>query len=542
MKKIFISFSFLMMAILPVFAQNNHWEYWDNVNPINPTSAVTVVHSNGSAYLFQSNGNDVYVSELDPITMQVVPNTSYYISVPANYYPLVLRGAYEDFSGDIVLYGSCGFGPLAALYDAVNHQIIQIMLDSNHIGDYFINGCCGYDNNGGMVNMLVLNQAGIIIPVDWVNSNVHYLGIPIGSVSDVVWDPHNSCFAAAGHQYSGVCPELFLLGFEYNSLTTLFIVNTHFAWNLPSYLYAEYQTNLDVLDDSNIVVGHNVRDVKGDDFIWLSRIYNYVNLSNYRLFRFPAPKLFLSDMKYDDSKNRLTILGEMNYCNSTYIAQTDPFTLASMQAAQITGSMPYYTCQINQNTLYGNDITLQKLEINPYKCNHILATGTYYDNVQGNKAYITETYDIFKSICDIPFNPNTHNVTCKTGAVIDTQPVFNIQILGYSVYLLQTIDLQTIRSCSDNRPCGAKDMDSTKRMSVERTASITIMGNGTLYFQGFENGADYEIYDVTGRIVATGRTGNGQLKTKICCTGLYIISAKDQFGNAVTKKFVYTHE
>ncbi len=545
MKKIFISLGFLMMFILPVFAQNSHWEHAHSIcgasGPI--TSAVTVVHSNGNAYLFQTDAGSLFVTELSPTNM--IPSGPSY----GDYIPdVILQGAYEDFNGDIVIYGSYSINnikyPAAALYDVSTNQIINYNLDTNYIGDCFINGCCGYDIKRIVVNMMVLERAGMVVPIEWGCSSQSVTLIEDrdnGPISDVTWDSYNKCFAATGHHYSANGVELFLFGFVYNSSTAIPSVTASTAWNLPSYSFAEYRTNLEILDKNSIVVGQCIRDANGD-WIWLTKINNYATIGNSAVFLFPAPKLFMSDMKYDEIHNRLTILGRLQYCNDVnYIAQIDPTFLKGMTAAYITGNMPFITCAHNQHLVYGNDIVLQKLEKNPHDCMQTIATGTYSPS---NEVYITEVYDIASSQCDPPITISEQPASPQTGAFVENK--IGVVILRFctSVPLTYVGSLYDNNTCPDIYPCPKQEDDSVKNLfySSEMVKATVDVKNGTLVFNGFSDKIDYVIYDAMGRTITTGITPNGTLSINLRSTGLYIIIAKDHYGNAITQKFVYTRE
>lgn len=546
MKKIFISLSFLMMAFLPVFAQNSHWDFLHTIcgssGPI--TSAVTVVHSNGTAYLFETDSDYLFVTEINPTNMNPNPS-SYGENIPN----VILQGAYEDFNGDIVIYGCWDYNnsiyPAAALYDVSTYQITKIVLDINHIDDNFINGCCGYDLKGDMVNMLVLDNAGVLECFEWYCPQAPYPLIDIlevpnsGFVTDVSWDSYNNCFAAVGYQHSLFGPELFLLKLEYDASVPSFLVNSSsFSWFLPNYTTAEYRTSVEIIDAANVVVGHSVRDSKGDE-IWLTRISNYSTIANATTFQFPAPKIFISDMKFDEIPvKKLSILGQMNFCGGVnYIAQVDPITLSGMNAAQITGSISKDTCVHNQDTIYGNAVFLQKLEKNPQSCMQILATGPYKD-----KVYLTETYDIASSSCDIPIplveqpeNPQPNTVSYNSFND-------NILLICVPVSLINLGGLYSNNSCVDLNLCTKNENDSTKNLKIlkeVKNADIINMGNGCFYFQGFANEIHFTIYDALGRKIAYGKTTNRIITSQLNYKGLYIISAKDKNGTAVTKKFIF---
>ena len=200
-------------------AQNAHWGY---MHPTcKPTSAVTVMHSNGTGYLFYADNWNLYVSEIDPVTLQPL-GTDY--ESPGLW---SLQGAYEDFNRNIVVYGCLNNLPWAGLYEVANHTIQYAAQLSSYPDDYFVNGCCGYDVNGNMVNMFVLENQDFVISLDYqlqavvAYSTLHiqipgpssYTGPVHGSrVTDVVWDANNECF--------DLCGKLVCSGTTFNQQTT----------------------------------------------------------------------------------------------------------------------------------------------------------------------------------------------------------------------------------------------------------------------------------------------------------------------------------
>lgn len=127
------------------------------------------------------------------------------------------------------------------------------------------------------------------------------------------------------------------------------------------------------------------------------------NVSNSTIFEFPN-KLFIQDMKYNHYTNKLTLLGRIVYCMKgiNYIAQVDPFSLTGMDIRQILDQNSNSNCAYSPptNVLYGNELFLERLELNPFNsCYTILATGVN-KNLLGDSPYITETYDISLAQCD----------------------------------------------------------------------------------------------------------------------------------------------
>ena len=542
MKKIFIYLGFLMMSILPVFAQNSHWEYMDNTNPINPTSAVTVVHSNYNAYLFQTNGVALYVSEIDPNTM-LHTGADFRLTLPQGYNSLVLQGAYEDFSGHIVLYGSVNNHPVAAQYDVNTQQLANVFYDLNHQYDYFINGCCGYDINGQMVNMLVLENHGALVGFDWNNVIDTLIIMNIsGRISDVLWDPNAACFAMTGYNFNPAGPQLFLAGIEFD-VNTGFILNSinSTAWYLSNlvypYFFAEYRTCLEILPNGDFVVGQSLRDNQ-TDWLWLTSVSGYSGINNSAVFRIPSQKLWVLDMKHKDDIDQLVILGKINHScgNIHYIAQVNPYSLTSMIAAQVKGNMPYTICGFSQNLLT-NDIVLQKLEVNPIPCPRILASGTYANS----EAYITETFDIVNCPCDkilkaphSSVSPNTGNVAFNNYGL---SPFPTIAINPG----IQMFQLADVWSCQDPMPCSKQFQEKSNPLSSDST-KVDWMENGLLEFSGFTGEITYKVYNMMGQCVVVGNAVNGTKCLHLTAKGMYIIKAEDRYGHSATTKIIHLNE
>lgn len=94
---------FLLLALaLGVRAQNQYWTY-QSQNSINPTSTVSIVHSNQHVYYFQEDviNSTLSVTEIDPITMMPAGVDKFFSGIQN----LTLEGGFEDVNGDFVLYG-----------------------------------------------------------------------------------------------------------------------------------------------------------------------------------------------------------------------------------------------------------------------------------------------------------------------------------------------------------------------------------------------------------------------------------------------------
>ncbi len=516
-----------MMSILPVFAQNSHWEYRN----FHSTSAVTVVHSNGTAYLFQSDNSKILVSEINPNNMLPL-----YVDYDYSISNVVFQGGYEDFYGNIVVYGDINNSPVAVQYDVNTQQILNVAMDNNYSNDSFINGCCGYDINGNVVNVFVLQNRGILVGFDWsgpifsfemANSKSEY-------ITDVMWDYTNTCFAATGLRYGTTGPSLFLLNLNYDISSGFIFTNPMLSWTMinPGYSNAEFRPCLELLPNSDIAVGQCVRNSQCD-WIWLSTINGYSIVGNSSVFPMPFYKTSMLDMKFNGNLDQLVILGKITHpCGEVnYISQVDPYSLSGMVMAQVRGSMTYTHCLYNQHILLSNDINLQKLEENSHGCLRILATGTY----AGNEAYVTEIYDIANSSCDIIDYPLEIQASRAPGNVFGGNNPYNLQFFQGPTLSQQNV-IQEFWSCPDIT-CFKESPKFFLEAYTEK-AAVEWIEDGLVEFIGFSGEITYRVYNMMGQCVVTGNAFNGTKRLQFPSNGLYVIKAEDKYGHVTTTKIV----
>ncbi len=210
MKKI-CTFLFLLLALaFDAGAQNDHWSYSVSPSlytPMLSKSAVTVIHS-GVAYVIQSEDNVLYVSEVDPATMLVLGTTYTLTPISGAYQNTVLRGGYEDLNGDIVVYGNCyttvGYDVhFAAILTPGNNFVGSRYLFDRSINPsgVFVAGCCGYDINGTVVQILVSSNGKLYAYDNNYTFYTNGCASAYGSethFTDISWDNRNQCFIASG--------------------------------------------------------------------------------------------------------------------------------------------------------------------------------------------------------------------------------------------------------------------------------------------------------------------------------------------------------
>jgi hypothetical protein len=546
MKKIF-AFSLLLFAsTAAMVAQNAHWSYLHA--SCKPTSAVTVMHSNDTAYLFYADDYTLVVSAIDANTL--LPLGIDYSSRGR----WSLQGAYEDFSHRIVVYGSYNDAPWAGLFDISSFQFTSSKALPQYTFDNIVNGCCGYDMNDNAINMFVFENQDFILCLDDQLNNPPSATSPQKlvltsqgpvRVSDIAWDSYNSCFAVCGKTFSNDQLYLFLAQCEYDPVTHSIAMTQSVCWSFtgsaPYWLYyhAEFRPSLEILDDHTIVVGSPIRPLEKGDGIVLSLINNYSTITMSSLFQFLATKLFLFDMKYLPSRNLLTLLGKINYCYDIhYIAQVDLDSLSAMSAAYIIGNVPTSSCPGEYlPVLYSNDIQLQKIEINSHRSfPTFLSTGTY----QGAQVYLTETAIINNSVCDTVWEPSVLSLATITSSIVPYQLADTVCAVQH--LFTKTASPMFIKECYDNVFDRITGVDSTKSMvlSNNRTdvPTVILQGNYGFVFDNFTGPITYKLYDLCGKLIVSGSTSNGLFNHLPDIKGFYCIVAEDSSGRQLVKKIV----
>ena len=564
MKKI-CPFLFLLWALaLAAGAQNDHWSYSVSPSlytPMRAKSAVTVVYSNNVAYVIQSEDNILYVSEVDPATMLVL-GTTYTLTPGTMYQNIVLRGGYEDLNGDIVVYGNCyttvGYDVhFAAILNPGNNFVGSRYLFDHSINPLgvFVAGCCGYDVNGTVVQILVSSN-GKLYAYD--NNYTFYTSgyaSTYGSethFTDISWDNHHQCFIASGSalDYTVHTCDPFLFFFTFN-LSTLswppmlcYVIrnNLYTDWSEGRALHA----NLNV-DADELVLYQDLRE-NDYDIIWLTHIGDYLN-NNPTIYSsychlLPLHKISAYDLVYDSHNNRLDLLGQFDYCDApaTFIAQTDPYNLSYLNIGQVSSPTGNSFCPSwnvpNQNIL-GNSVKLNNTALNPFNpCHTILHTGVC-KNSQDTTAYVTETADISLSKCDYPAFPLSKDrfPTIQTFA----SPVSLDTCLFGNLFFSTTSGAYTseVNECKDAVACHKENWEYPMPRMLGKGESAIHMEDGHHFVcENFSGTIRYAIYDVSGALMDNGLTINGEKNIlTVYRSGLYFIVADDDNGNCAVLKF-----
>ncbi|MCQ2284052.1 MAG: T9SS type A sorting domain-containing protein [Bacteroidales bacterium] len=264
-------------------------------------------------------------------------------------------------------------------------------------------------------------------------------------------------------------------------------------------------------------------------------------------FLAPVHKLSVYDMVYDEYNNRLNLLGMFNYCSlpTTLIAQANPFNLSYLNMGQIASMYGNVTCttwDIPIQTVIGNDVRLNNITLNPFNpCSTTVSTGIA-KNSFGNTPYLTETFDIQQSNCDMTFKVLTSPCTPNTYPVqtqFQQPPTFSPSLTNPTTILTTSY----FNECPDAIVCAKSsailDSLTPKLISQNNSISVSITYYNNFVCQGFTDIITYEIINADGRIVASGKTQNHiSNHIDIARSGIYFIRCSDNFGNNHISKFV----
>ena len=104
MKKLYLSFALILWSCVHIAeAQNMYRNYQSSSYAVpHPTSAVSLVHSNGYVYFFQADEiGKLSATEIDPLSMLPTGN-AYFFAFPQNYY-FHAKGGFEDAGGNFII-------------------------------------------------------------------------------------------------------------------------------------------------------------------------------------------------------------------------------------------------------------------------------------------------------------------------------------------------------------------------------------------------------------------------------------------------------
>lgn len=562
MKKLYISFALVLWSCVQIAVAQNMYRNYQSTWVSKPTSAVSVVHSNGYVYFFQADGSGkLSATEIDPLTMLPTGNDQLYDMTQQNF-NFSVNGGFEDASGNFVLFGDINNS---------NPALVVIKSDFLTCTFYywgcswkFTAGCYGYDTGGNEVYLLV-NDGGLIA-ANAANpaSLASKIDLPFGPVAqdsytDISWDVAGNHFVAtgsarntpAGHEDPFV--EIFDLlspnpSYSVSSLTGYYVCD-------PAFVQSNEYTTLHVqIDNDNLVLYHDLRIVgslTSYDMIWMTRIRDFRNAFTATVveswvYQLPNTKLFARDMLYDPFNNRLNFLGYYNHCMeglTQILAQVNPYSLSSgihigqLGATYPGGSCPNYQQPYNVLTLY-NDLEMSNLAWNYHNpCFPVLAAGVR----SGLQSLLAETYDISLSTCDKPLWHTDYPANPKP-ILYSLNPIYPSCSIQSNFVSASPDIVSVIIECDDgSNACSHQFEDKALPYSITNASpSISLSAEGSHRFvcEGFEGDIEYSLYDMTGKLLQRGTTRNGEQNVLKKSNGVYMLRATDCAGNRMTTKLI----
>lgn len=566
MKKLHITIALLLWSIAQVAEAQNMYRNYRSFWVPNPESTVSVVHSNGFVYYFQTWNGILSVTELDPVHLS--PTTGNETAFNMNYsmyqtaQKFYLQGAFEDFDGNFVLYG---------YQDNINisQEAFMLVIDPSlqtlnyyylpSIVGIFTEGCAGYNTSGNKIYAFILNDCELCI-TNAINPSAIIPPTPIifhkygfnanAKYTDVSWDDTYFQFIVTGSYSTGATqwagPFVDMVSVNPNSLS-------HFRYyldNQPLHEISEGKALHVKVDDNHLLVYHDLR--KTDiDIIWMTLVKQYSN-SNHTVidswsYYLPCVKNSALDLIYDDVNNRFNFLGNLNYCSVTpYLAQGNPFSLSSgIRVGMMDGGLFYDTCHTQiapVQSIIKTHLQVRKMSFNYHSpCGTVMISGFNSSN-NANISILTETSNIAQSTCDQPlvaspdFTPTQiMNFTpMDISTSITASPDQQIAISG-------NVTEQII--CDDPEACSHQHKSPTLRKSPANTemSSFSIKVYRTDFVcDGFTGSIHYSFYDMEGKVIAQGNTRNAIHNTFPIRSGIFLLKAIDEIGNStVTKVFLF---
>ncbi len=558
MKKIYTFLLLLLAFSMSAVAQNQYWNYYSQNFTTNPTSTVSIVHSNGNVYYFQADKNNSFMSvtEINPISM--LPT-----GVIKGYYgtsDITLEGGFEDVSGNFVLYGYRDMGnnswyPFYMIIEQ-NYSFYFYWHNPNPIGR-FVKGCSGYDINNNPTYLFVMDDGKLFVaePRSLVNNHLITQGDGY-PYQDVSWDTIHQKFIVTGShpilqgQYS---PGPFVENMRLDlSLTPNPILSPFFHYNISDQTILgceEDRTMHAQIDDDHLVVYHDLR--RGNsDILWLTLVRNYHSVNPYiinsRHFSIPAQKLFALDMVYDTKNYRLNLLTKLIYCNfdkwPLQLSQVNPYTLTGMNTVQLDGGYTAYPpCPSMEDPnifIYGTKLKTNRMSFNYHNpIGSVLVSGVDYSAT----AVLTETYDVSASACDIPLAISEHNATTFLNSYYSTSSSTSVSMSDFHQGFLNDQISANILCLDPNAYSNLRANQSPKALSTETLIKpdVLILDNHRFLCTGFEGETTVCLYDLMGKTVWMTKVKPDIQNFLPNLHGVYIIRAIDNSAHyAVSKIFL----
>lgn len=549
MRKVITLLMIITLSFSTVFSQVYHREYSsvDSVTLKATSSAFVILDTANTALLFKSDGKRIEVIPIDATTMVTISPSAIYSLTPLPNYDIYLTNAFLDDSGDVVLYGyvhdSFGNRGMMLKYDPSTAANFSFMFMQYGSGSEIVSGCWGYDPNGVM-NYAFVEKNGCIFTTDATFAvTYHAVNPKDGKFTHVTYDPYNKVYLGSGWCKDNIISPVF------SELSTD-MYNAHiFRCNVPGFDLVNGRTMHIQTDENRVFLCQDFQK-NNENFIWMAAFdLPIVNIGSTNIDAeitpFKLEPITLIDLAYNKDENSVILLGRAEYCSTTdgdnFLMQENPYMLKHHSGNPIDCSLlsdySYdFSCQGFPDV---NLIHLQQVSYNKHR-KMFFASGVNFGNP--THLYSTEFSNICSTYnCDLKF-------LCYPQEAIPELEEWDIN--KSEMFVEKSFDMKIACKLVPNDfmrcynqihiPEVSDNLRSIQTHDAVQNIVVTnVMGEQQFVCHDFMGKCFYQLYDMSGRLVVSGNTVNGQNnRISNVSKGIYILNIVDESQTIVSKKIV----
>lgn len=523
-KKIYLSIILAIFSIVG-FSQISINTIYTTSTGEQKNEAITIYHSSGQLFHFESSIWNLYVQKIDAST-GAINSIAYRLNV--NQWGGMLCGGFEDQQGNIIIYGEQGVGGMIMKIDPSNFNILNVKNFYN-IGR-IIDGSCGEKNSGLITqsfNYSFLSNDGTFIISD-LNFNIspYRFGIQNGDIQDISWNSITKKYMATG-----------VLG--YNAFFVSFDCKD--SYQNEVLFHNKFGFSGDLTTQSGLVLHSLLNNGK----IMIAKsgsisTSNYLSLSTHSIIMSPPyfstidafdrikvrdGYFFNKSMIYNPSNNNLTLNSRIE--NDEYL-----FNIID-NGGTISCSQRYLSdVNININNLiYNPDDQLGGVNIGTGILSHVNSytnCGLFY--IHNN--FSTSCYSSPSKVLKTSITPNTFQIN-------EIVSPLNNSCIVPNIYFINPVPFFVLPHCSSYHTEIENQIFKEKLASNQNNSDIVLFNNVEFMLTGFNGNVNCQIFDITGKIVYSIISDN-DLTNSIpnLSKGIYLLKAFDNKGNEKIIKFI----
>ena len=545
MKKIITISLAVMLIMTNLHSQVYHREYYSTIpGTLKATSsAFVILDTANTALLFKSDGKRIEVIPVDANTMATISPSAIYSLTPTPIYDIYLTNAFLDDSGDVVLYGyahdSYMNRGMMLKYDPSTATNFTFMFMQYGSGKEIISGCWGYDPNGVM-NYAFVDKDGYIFTTD-ATFNITYQSLrpKDGKFTHVTYDSYNKVYLGSGWCKNDPISVVFA------KIHTNMNIVFAYRYRLSGFDLVNGRT-MHIQTDANRAFLCQDFKKNNENFIWMAAV-DLTNgyITDAELVPFKLKPITLIDLAYNKDKQRAIILGRTDFCQVTdgrnFLMQENPYyfkhhSSLSVDCSLLTEPIYDFPCPGYPDANY---IHLSQILYNKHR-NMFFSSGVN----SGNPEYL---YSI-----ELSNVPSTYNcdfkLPCKPEKAKPEREDWKITDHKMNNEKIFDMNLSDILDPFSNSYCYNQqhipdERDGLRSILIQDESQnivvTNVMGEQQFVCHNFTGNCLYQLYDLAGRLIASGNTVNEQNnKIPDVTKGIYILNVLDDTHIVVSKKIV----